>query len=120
MAVVDLAVHAGKAARTDIRLLESADSGCWVECTLHTGRTHQIRVHLSHSGFPLFGDDKYGDFALNKQLEKAGLKRMFLHAAKLGFRHPLTDQEIELASPLPAELEAFVVSVEQNEEREYG
>mgnify|MGYP002663123213 FL=1 len=45
---------------------------------------------------------------------------MFLHAAKLGFRHPLTDQEIELASPLPAELEAFVVSVEQNEEREYG
>ena len=52
--------------------------------------------------------------------KKALGRRMFLHAAKLGFRHPLTDQEIELASPLPAELEAFVVSVEQNEEREYG
>ena len=110
----------GKPAHSIVRLAKRWQSCSLVEVELKTGRTHQIRVHLSHSGFPLFGDDKYGDFALNKQLEKAGLKRMFLHAAKLGFRHPLTDQEIELASPLPAELEAFVVSVEQNEEREYG
>jgi 23S rRNA pseudouridine955/2504/2580 synthase len=61
---------------------------------LKTGRTHQIRVHLSHLGFPLCGDDKYGDFALNKRLKRRGLKRMFLHAAKLAFRHPLTGATI--------------------------
>ena len=110
----------GKPAHSIVRLVKRWQRCSLVEVELKTGRTHQIRVHLSHSGFPLFGDDKYGDFALNKQLEKAGLKRMFLHAAKLAFRHPLTDQEIELASPLPAELEEFVASVEQNEEREYG
>lgn len=110
----------GKPAHSIVRLVRRWQTCSLVEVELKTGRTHQIRVHLSHSGFPLFGDDKYGDFALNKQLEKAGLKRMFLHAAKLAFRHPLTDQEIELASPLPAELEEFVASVEQNEEREYG
>lgn len=110
----------GKPAHSIVRLVRRWQTCSLVEVELKTGRTHQIRVHLSHSGFPLFGDDKYGDFALNKQLEKAGLKRMFLHAAKLAFRHPLTDREIELESPLPAELEAFVASVEQNEEREYG
>src|SRR6266436_298083 len=51
-----------------------------LEAELHTGRTHQIRVHLTHLGFPLAGDDKYGDFAWNKTLAKEGLKRMFLHA----------------------------------------
>ncbi|KPK32051.1 MAG: pseudouridine synthase, partial [Betaproteobacteria bacterium SG8_40] len=54
-----------------------------LEAQLKTGRTHQIRVHLSHLGFPIAGDDKYGDFAANKQLEKNGLKRMFLHAVSL-------------------------------------
>ena len=110
----------GKPAHSIVRLVRRWQTCSLVEVELKTGRTHQIRVHLSHSGFPLFGDDKYGDFALNKQLEKAGLKRMFLHAAKLAFRHPLTDREIELESPLPAELDEFVASVEQNEEREYG
>ncbi len=110
----------GKAAHSIVRLVRRWRDYSLLEVELKTGRTHQIRVHLAHLGFALCGDDKYGDFALNKQLEKAGLKRMFLHAAKLAFRHPLTDQEIELASPLPAELDEFVVRVEQNEEREYG
>jgi 23S rRNA pseudouridine955/2504/2580 synthase len=61
-----------------------------LEAELRTGRTHQIRVHLTHLGFPLAGDDKYGDFAWNRTLTKAGLKRMFLHAWKLGFSHPMT------------------------------
>ena len=56
---------------------------------LHTGRTHQIRVHLAHLGFPIVGDDKYGDFELNRELAKQGLKRMFLHAAELAFVHPV-------------------------------
>jgi len=110
----------GKPAHSIVRLLKRWQSCSLVEVELKTGRTHQIRVHLSHLGFPLYGDDKYGDFALNKRLDKAGMKRMFLHAAKLAFRHPLTDQPIELAAALPAELEGYVVAVEQAEEREYG
>ncbi len=110
----------GKPAHSIVRLVKRWRDFSLVEVELKTGRTHQIRVHLSHAGFPLCGDDKYGDFALNKQLEKEGLKRMFLHAAKLAFRHPLTDQAIELFAPLPAELENFVVAIEQSQEREYG
>lgn len=110
----------GKPAHSIVRLLKRWQSYSLVEVELKTGRTHQIRVHLSHLGFPLCGDDKYGDFSLNKQLEKQGFKRMFLHAAKLAFHHPLTDQLIELEAPLPPELERHVVQVEQTEEKEYG
>jgi 23S rRNA pseudouridine955/2504/2580 synthase len=62
-----------------------------LEVTIKTGRTHQIRVHLAHHGHPILGDDKYGDFELNKALAKAGMKRMYLHAWKLGFNHPSTE-----------------------------
>jgi 23S rRNA pseudouridine955/2504/2580 synthase len=72
-----------------------------LEVTIKTGRTHQIRVHLAHHGHPIVGDDKYGDFELNKALAKAGMKRMYLHAWKLGFNHPATEQEIALLSPSP-------------------
>ncbi len=72
-----------------------------LEVTIKTGRTHQIRVHLSSQGFPILGDDKYGDFELNKTLQKAGLKRMFLHAWKLTFTHPSTGEPVSLSSPLP-------------------
>ncbi|WP_374488719.1 RluA family pseudouridine synthase [Zoogloea sp.] len=110
----------GKPAHSIVRLQQRWKECSLVEVELKTGRTHQIRVHLSHAGFPLYGDDKYGDFALNKQLEKAGLKRMFLHAARLGFQHPLTDRLIELEAPLPPELQAFVCVVDQHQEREHG
>ena len=79
-----------------------------LEAELHTGRTHQIRVHLTHLGFPLAGDDKYGDFAWNKLLVRQGLKRMFLHAWHLSLPHPTDGQRLTLESPLPADLEAFV------------
>lgn len=110
----------GKPAHSVVRLVKRWQDYSLVEVELKTGRTHQIRVHLSHLGFPLCGDDKYGDFSLNKQLEKQGLKRMFLHAAKLAFHHPLTDRLIELESPLPLELDGFVAVLEQTRQREYG
>jgi 23S rRNA pseudouridine955/2504/2580 synthase len=83
-----------------------------LEAELHTGRTHQIRVHLTHLGFPLAGDDKYGDFAWNRALANEGLKRMFLHARKLAFAHPLTGEAIALEAPLPRDLASFVASLD--------
>lgn len=79
-----------------------------LEVELRTGRTHQIRVHLAHLGFPILGDEKYGDFTLNKDLQKAGLKRMFLHAASMRLPHPLSGEGLVLKAPLPEELESFL------------
>jgi len=79
-----------------------------LEAELETGRTHQIRVHLAHIGHALAGDDKYGDFAWNRELARQGLKRMFLHARQLTFTHPVSGREVTVESPMPAELERFV------------
>jgi 23S rRNA pseudouridine955/2504/2580 synthase len=79
-----------------------------LEVTIKTGRTHQIRVHLSHSGHPIVGDDKYGDFELNRRMQRAGLKRMFLHAWRLGLAHPVSLEMMELKSELPVELLPWV------------
>ena len=75
------------------------------EVVLYTGRTHQIRVHAGHINHPLAGDDKYGQRAFNKDMKKFGLKRLFLHAWKLGITHPGTGEQIELEAPLPSALE---------------
>jgi 23S rRNA pseudouridine955/2504/2580 synthase len=79
-----------------------------LEVTIKTGRTHQIRVHLASAGYPIAGDDKYGDFELNKALQKQGLKRMFLHAWRLQFQHPVAAERVELHAELPSELLAFL------------
>ena len=79
-----------------------------LEVTIKTGRTHQIRVHLASSGHPIAGDEKYGDFARNKALEKAGLRRMFLHAWRLRFTHPSTGETVALEQPLESALQNFV------------
>jgi 23S rRNA pseudouridine955/2504/2580 synthase len=79
-----------------------------LEAELETGRTHQIRVHLTHLGFPLAGDDKYGDFAWNKELARQGLKRMFLHAHRIRFAHPVDGRELTIESPLATDLAQFV------------
>jgi 23S rRNA pseudouridine955/2504/2580 synthase len=84
-----------------------------LEAQLKTGRTHQIRVHLSHLGFPIAGDSKYGDFSCNKVLMKQGLKRMFLHACSLEFVHPLTGEPMRLVAPLPRELEQFIAKLDE-------
>ncbi len=84
-----------------------------LDVTIKTGRTHQIRVHLSHEGHPIVGDDKYGDFALNKAVARgpARFERMFLHAKKLRFQHPASGEVIELEAPLPPECEAFLATL---------
>jgi len=97
----------GQEAETVFHLVERRERASLLEAELLTGRTHQIRVHLAHLKHPVLGDDKYGDFELNKSLRKEGLKRMFLHAAKLGLDHPVTRERIQLESPLPADLKRF-------------
>jgi 23S rRNA pseudouridine1911/1915/1917 synthase len=98
MAVVDLAREAGKTARTDFDCLAQAEQGCWLRCTLHTGRTHQIRVHAASLGHPLVADTLYGG------APAAGLARQALHAFRLAFVHPMTGQPIELFAPLPEDM----------------
>lgn len=107
----------GKESHSIVRLVSCWENFSLVEVELKTGRTHQIRVHLAHLGFPLAGDDKYGDFDLNRNLLKAGLKRMFLHAARLSFRHPLDGHGLELESPLPVELAAFLANLDVHEKK---
>ncbi len=89
------------------RLALSGQKFSLLEVTIKTGRTHQIRVHLASEGFPIAGDDKYGDFERNKALQKQGLKRMFLHAWRLQFNHPATGGRHELLADLPQELDSF-------------
>ena len=99
--------ESGQEAQTVFRRIARGAEFSLLEAELLTGRTHQIRVHLAHLGHPVLGDDKYGNFELNKRLRKEGLKRMFLHAASLRFAHPLTGVEMRLEAPLPRDLAEF-------------
>jgi 23S rRNA pseudouridine955/2504/2580 synthase len=108
----------GQESHTVFNLKRKWQGFALLEAELKTGRTHQIRVHLASSGFPILGDEKYGDFALNKQLQKANnergaLKRMFLHAYQITFTHPDTGEQLTLRAPLPAECDKFLVSLGQ-------
>jgi 23S rRNA pseudouridine955/2504/2580 synthase len=102
----------GRVAHTVFRLLERYSGFSLLEAELKTGRTHQIRVHLATLGYPLAGDEKYGDFELNRALKKRGLKRMFLHAARVELRHPGTGAPLVLEAPLPADLQRFLDGLE--------
>ncbi len=106
----------GLASHTVFNLLRKYGEYALLEAELKTGRTHQIRVHAASSGFPIVGDEKYGDFALNKRLQKAGdghaaFRRMFLHAFRLTFTHPLTGEQVSVEAPLPAECKRFLDSL---------
>jgi len=86
----------GRASRTAYRVLKELESGnSLVECTLHTGRTHQIRVHLKHLGHPLLGDELYG--------KRGKWSRQMLHAWRLGFNHPRTGSPLRFEAPIPAD-----------------
>jgi 23S rRNA pseudouridine955/2504/2580 synthase len=102
----------GSEAHTIFSLVRRYGRFSLLEAELRTGRTHQIRVHLAHLGFPIAGDDKYGDFELNKALARADarprLPRMFLHAASVRLVHPVGGQPLLFESPLPADCAAFL------------
>ncbi len=99
--------EAGQFAHTVFNLIERRPLLSLVEAELMTGRTHQIRVHCAHLGFPIAGDPKYGDLAWNKTLKGEGLMRMFLHAKSFEFEHPISGQTLKVEAPLPKELATF-------------
>ena len=106
----------GLQSHTIFNLIRKYGPFALLEAELKTGRTHQIRVHLASSGFAIVGDDKYGDFALNRDMQKAdgqrvAFKRMFLHAHQITFTHPDSCERMTLRAPLPAECDRFLVSL---------
>ena len=108
----------GMESHTIFNLIQRYGEFALLEAELKTGRTHQIRVHLASSGFAIAGDDKYGDFALNRDLQKAdgervALKRMFLHAHQITFIHPESGKPVTLNAPLPPECERFLKSLKK-------
>jgi 23S rRNA pseudouridine955/2504/2580 synthase len=102
----------GRRAITLVKVVRRLPGFTLLDVTIKTGRTHQIRVHLAGEGHPIAGDDKYGDFALNRRLARAEvgprLERMFLHARRLRVAHPATGEALEFASSLPADLGQFL------------
>lgn len=104
MAVVSLDKMAGKTAKTSLKLLQNCEQGCLVLCRLHTGRTHQIRVHMAHIGHPLVADSVYGG------AQAAGMQRQALHAEQLAFEHPVTGELMQFVAPLPDDLKAALVN----------
>ena len=104
----------GQHSETIFHLKEHLGDYTLLEAELVTGRTHQLRVQLVHLGYPILGDDKYGDFALNKTLQKRGLKRMFLHSTETTLNHPLTGEPLKLVAPLPPDLQTFLDSLKDS------
>ncbi len=100
----------GMEAVTKVKVLGSSGDLSVLQLRLMTGRTHQIRVHLAHAGHPVLGDDKYGDFEFNRALARQGVKRLFLHARRLGFKHPIDGKAMKLESPLPEDMLRFCQS----------
>ena len=102
---------AGQESHTIVTRIEKLAGATLLDCEIKTGRTHQIRVHLGSTGFPIIGDDKYGDFALNKHvsaIKHGGLKRMFLHARLMAFPHPVSGEKMIIEAPLSPDLAKYL------------
>lgn len=119
MAVFPPGSGIGKEAVTHWRTLEHFGYTTLVECVLETGRTHQIRAHMRHTGHPLFGDERYGGCEILRGNRSTTYKafvqnclricpRQALHARTLGFRHPVTGEQLDFSSPRPADLDALI------------
>ena len=106
MAVV---TRGGRESKTDYRVLKQGKPGAWVECVLHTGRTHQIRVHLSHLGHPIAGDIVYGRDG--RTWEGLPIPRQMLHASYLAIAHPLTGEELEFRAPIPKDFQKLLEKI---------
>lgn len=104
----------GKAAHTIITLLRRFGRYSLVDAELRTGRTHQIRVHLANSGFPIVGDDKYGSDEVRAHFARLGFNRMFLHACRLELPHPITGEPLVLTADLPPACAQLIKTLEQN------
>jgi 23S rRNA pseudouridine955/2504/2580 synthase len=107
----------GKTALTHFKPLKQFKEASLMEVTLHTGRTHQIRVHAQYQGHPIAGDDRYGDNEFNKLARSMGIKRMFLHARSLDFILPSLNQHIKVVAPLDPDLEKGLNIFEREETR---
>jgi 23S rRNA pseudouridine1911/1915/1917 synthase len=105
-----MAAGAGRPARTTFRVLEWLRGATRVEVDLHTGRTHQIRVHFQHLGFPLVGDLVYGrrHNARLRQTTGCGAPRQMLHARKLALTHPRTGRRLVFEAPIPADFNVIL------------
>ncbi|NYT39109.1 RluA family pseudouridine synthase, partial [Allopusillimonas soli] len=105
---------AGKFAHTIVSLRHRYGHYSLLDAQLRTGRTHQIRVHLSASGYPIVGDDKYGSDTVRETFTRQGFGRMFLHAYQLVLPHPITGEPLNLAAPLPPACQALLDKLEQS------
>jgi 23S rRNA pseudouridine1911/1915/1917 synthase len=104
--------HAGKEARTSWKLLKKLDGAAFVSAKLGTGRTHQIRVHFLSLGHPVLGDRIYGEkTSITQNNKRISFPRQMLHAATLGFTHPVSNEWISFESPLPADMEAALAEL---------
>lgn len=104
----------GKFAHTIVSLLRRYGRYSLLGAELRTGRTHQIRVHLTASGYPIVGDDKYGTDAVREAFAQRGFRRMFLHAHSLILPHPITGETLSLEAPLPPACQALLDELERS------
>ncbi len=105
-------------ARTEFTAQHRYETLSLMDVVTHTGRKHQIRRHAMNLSMPVAGDERYGDFALNRSLRKRGLKRLFLHAASIRFVHPRTGARLQLNSTLPPELTVFLSTLDRNDDND--
>lgn len=102
----------GQYAHSQFQIIQNFKHHSLLKVHLKTGRTHQIRVHMQSQNKPIAGDERYGDYMLNKQLQKQGLKRMFLHASQLKIKYPDDSRWLLLVAPLPKTLNNFLDALE--------
>jgi 23S rRNA pseudouridine1911/1915/1917 synthase len=115
-------LEGGRAARTSYRVLERLRGATLVEARLHTGRTHQVRVHFKHLGYPLAGDLTYGARATARLEELTGVRppRQMLHAQRLAFTHPATGATVEFEAPWPSDFAAVVAALREGDQPSAG